>query len=92
LSHVHYTNLSAREGARVTGVTRWVALRVKDGKPVAPIGTVRIDDSLIRLLGDGLVDLGSRTEVLPELHTYSKRHLGGVKLPGMLVTDLRVVG
>lgn len=92
LSHVHYTNLSAREGARVTGVTRWVALRVKDGKPVAPIGTVRIDDSLIRLLGDGLVDLGSRTEVLPELHTYSKRHLGGVKLPGMMVTDLRVVG
>ena len=31
LSHVHYCNMAARDGARVTGVTRWIALRVRDG-------------------------------------------------------------
>ena len=92
LSHVHYTNLAAREGARITGVTRWMALRIKDGRPVAPIGTVRIDDSLIRMLGEGLVDLGSTTEVLPDLSTYRQRSPSGSKLPGILVDDLRVVG
>ncbi len=92
LSHVHYTNLAAREGARVTGVSRWVALRVKGGEAVAPIGTVRVDDSIVRILGEGLVDLGSRTEVLPELHTYRQRNTSGSKLPGILVDDLRIVG
>lgn len=92
LSHVHYTNLAARDGARVTGVTRWIALRVKDGKPVAPIGTVRIDDSVIRLLGDGLLEIGSRAEPLPSLNTYGERKPTGRKLPGILVEGLRVVG
>ena len=92
LSHVHYTNLAAREGARVTGVTRWIALRVKNGEPVAPIGTVRIDDSVIRLLGDGLIDIGSRSESLAKLHTYGERQTGGSKLPGIVVEGLRVVG
>ncbi|MEC9475525.1 MAG: metallopeptidase TldD-related protein [Planctomycetota bacterium] len=92
LSHVHYTNLAAREGARVTGVTRWIALRVKDGEPVAPIGTVRIDDSLIRLLGEGLMEIGAVSEPLPMLHTYHERKSGGFKLPGILVEGLRVVG
>ncbi|MGE4632342.1 MAG: metallopeptidase TldD-related protein [Planctomycetota bacterium] len=92
LSHVHYTNLAAREGARVTGVTRWIALRVKDGEAVAPVGTVRIDDSVIRLLGEGLIDIGSRTESLMDLSTYSSRSPEGRKLPGVLVEGLRVVG
>ncbi|MGE4620301.1 MAG: metallopeptidase TldD-related protein [Planctomycetota bacterium] len=92
LSHVHYTNLAAREGARVTGVTRWIALKVKDGEPVAPIGTVRIDDSVIRLLGEGLLEVGSDPESLAELHTYGQRKPGGMKLPGILVDGLRVVG
>ncbi|PCJ11790.1 MAG: hypothetical protein COB10_08340 [Planctomycetota bacterium] len=92
LSHVHYTNLAAREGARVTGVTRWIALRVKDGEAVAPVGTVRIDDSVIRLLGEGLIDIGSRAELLTNLSTYGSRSPEGSKLPGILVEGLRVVG
>ena len=92
LSHVHYCNMAAREGARVTGVTRWIALRVRDGQPVAPVGTVRIDDSVMRLLGEGLLELGSATELLPDNHTYGSRHPRGAALPGILVDGLRVVG
>ncbi|OUU25871.1 MAG: hypothetical protein CBC13_01415 [Planctomycetia bacterium TMED53] len=91
LSHVHYCNMAAREGARVTGVTRWIALRVRDGKPVAPVGTVRIDDSVIRLLGEGLLEIGNQVEVIPDNHTYGRRHPRGAVLPGILVDGLRVV-
>lgn len=91
LSHVHYCNMAAREGARVTGVTRWVALRVRDGQPVAPVGTVRIDDSVMRLLGEGLVELGQEIDLLPDNHTYGSRHPRGASLPGILVDGLRVV-
>ena len=91
LSHVHYCNMAARDGARVTGVTRWIALRVRDGKPVAPVGTVRIDDSVIRLLGEGLLELGSEVETIPDNHTYGSRHPRGAALPGILVEGLRVV-
>jgi predicted Zn-dependent protease len=91
LSHVHYCNMAARDGARVTGVTRWIALRVRDGQPVAPVGTVRIDDSVIRLLGEGLLELGSEVETIPDNHTYGSRHPRGAALPGILVDGLRVV-
>ncbi len=91
LSHVHYCNMAAREGARVTGVTRWVALRVRDGKAVAPVGTVRIDDSVIRLLGEGLLEVGNEVEILPGNHTYGCRHPRGSAMPGILVEGFRVV-
>ncbi|MDG2083860.1 MAG: metallopeptidase TldD-related protein [Planctomycetota bacterium] len=91
LSHVHYCNMAAREGARVTGVTRWIALRVRNGKPVGPVGTVRIDDSVLRLLGEGLLQIGDQSEILADTHSYVSRHPRGSSLPGILVDGLRVV-
>ena len=59
--------------------------------PAAAGGTVRIDDSVMRLLGEGLVELGQEIELLPDNHTYGSRHPRGASLPGILVDGLRVV-
>ncbi len=45
ISNIHYLNWSDSLGGRITGLTRYACYWVEDGKMVAPIKTMRFDDS-----------------------------------------------
>lgn len=88
LSNLHYLNWSDPFEGRVTGMTRYACLWVEDGVPVGPIETMRWDDSLFRLFGSELLDVGAERVLIPETSTYGNREPGGVRVPGMLVRGM----
>jgi predicted Zn-dependent protease len=88
LPNLHYINWSQRETASLTGMTRHAAFWVEGGKIKGPISDLRFDVSLYDLLGSDLEGLTRQTQYIPEVSTYSSRHLGGVQLPGLLVSRM----
>ncbi|WP_119155744.1 metallopeptidase TldD-related protein [Caldimonas tepidiphila] len=91
ISNLWYLNYSDRPNGRVTGMTRFACFRVEDGRLVAPLPVMRFDDSLLRLFGPGLVELGAEPGLQPDPHTYGQRLLASVTTPGLLVEGLRLV-
>ena len=85
LSNIHYLNWSDNAGGRITGLTRYACFWVQDGEIVAPIETMRFDDSFYRFFGVNLLDVEDKVTVIPEVHTYGQRSLGATTCPGMLV-------
>jgi predicted Zn-dependent protease len=85
LSDLHYLNYSDRQACRVTGMTRFACLWVEDGVPVAPIGVMRFDDSLLRMFGEGLVALGDTTRLFPVSATYGARQLRSIEAPSAVI-------
>lgn len=90
ISNLWYTNFSDRSQCRITGLTRFACYQVRDGRPVSPFEPMRFDDSLLRILGEGLVDLNRHPVLLPDPHTYQHRNPGGRRLPGALVEGFRL--
>ena len=87
LSNLHYLNWSDRPGGRITGMTRYACFWVENGEIIAPIQDLRFDDSLYSFLGHNLIALTENREFIPRTHTYEKRSLGGLLMPGLLVED-----
>jgi predicted Zn-dependent protease len=87
LANLHYVNASDQKQARLTGMTRFAALRVENGELIGPIENLRFDESLYEAWGSKLVALTHQSELIPEVSTYGARALGGYKLPGMLIED-----
>lgn len=85
ISNLHYLNYSDRQACRVTGMTRFACWWVEGGKLIAPIQVMRFDDSILRMLGEGLVALTDAAEWVPDNGTYGSRQLGGARTPGALV-------
>jgi len=85
LSNIHYLNWSDNAGGRITGLTRYACFWVEGGEIVAPIETMRFDDSFYRFFGDKLIDVEDKLTVVPEVHTYGQRSLGATTCPGILV-------
>ena len=85
ISNLHYLNYSDRQACRITGMTRFACWWVEEGKLVAPIQVMRFDDSLLRMLGEGLVALTDQAELVPDAATYGARQLGSVTAPGAIV-------
>ena len=85
ISNLHYLNYSDRQACRITGMTRFACWWVEDGRLVAPIQVMRFDDSLLRMLGEGLVALTDEAEPVPDAATYGSRQLGSVTTPGAIV-------
>ena len=85
LSNIHYLNWSDNAGGRITGLTRYACFWVEGGEIVAPIETMRFDDSFYRFFGDHLVDVEDTVSVIPEVETYGGRSLGATTCPGILV-------
>lgn len=85
VSNVWYCNLSDRRHCRITGLTRFACLWVENGEPVAPISVMRFDESLYRILGEGLLALTSEHEQIFDSGTYERRSEGSARLPGALV-------
>ncbi len=86
VSNLWYLNLSDRNSARVTGMTRFASFWVENGEIVCPIAAMRLDDSAYNLLGDALEDLGEGPEVQLSTDTYFRRSNQGVTAPGALVS------
>ena len=90
LSNVHYLNWSDNAGGRITGLTRYACFWVEDGEIVAPIETMRFDDSFYRIFGNQLVDIEDKVTINPEVGTYGGRSLGGTTCPGILVDSFKL--
>lgn len=90
LSNLHYLNWSDNIGGRVTGLTRYACFWVEDGKIVAPIETMRFDDTLYRYFGTELEEVGKESCFIPEVETYDGRQLGGTSCPGILVKSFEL--
>jgi predicted Zn-dependent protease len=80
-----YLNWSDQPGGRITGMTRYACLWVEDGRAVAPIQHLRFDDSIFRMLGPELEELGREVHVVPDTLSYDFRAVGGLRSPGMLL-------
>ena len=87
LSNIHYLNWSDIPGGRITGRTRYACFWVEQGEIVAPIETMRFDDSFYKFFGDQLVEVEDKLTVVPETSTYGKRSLGATTCPGILVNS-----
>ena len=87
LSNIHYLNWSDNAGGRITGLTRYACFWVEGGEIVAPIETMRFDDSFYNFFGENLIDVEDKASINPETGTYGGRSLGATTCPGILVDD-----
>lgn len=87
ICNLWYGNYSDRNACRLTGMTRYACMWVENGEIQAPIEVMRFDDSVYRMLGDNLVDLTRERELIHDPHTYDRRSLISMNLPGALIED-----
>ena len=90
ISNIHYLNWSDVLGGRITGLTRYACYWVEDGKMVAPIKTMRFDDSFYNFFGKNLIGVGKETLARPVIETYDGRNPGETVCPGILVNDFEL--
>lgn len=89
VSNLWYLNYSDRPAGRITGMTRFATFWVEDGRIAAPVGPMRFDDTIYRMLGENLVDLTVDRELLLDSSTYGERSTSSARLPGALLRALR---
>jgi predicted Zn-dependent protease len=90
VGNLWYVNFSDRMNCRLTGMTRFATFWVEDGQIVAPLDAMRFDDSLYRLLGSELEELGAQAELLLSDGTWGERATGGMQLPGILARSFQL--
>lgn len=88
VSNLHYLNYSDRSRCRATGMTRFACFWVEGGAIVAPIGVLRFDDTLYRMLGTNLIGLTAERETILDPQTYGGRSVESMRVPGALVADV----
>ncbi|XFA72465.1 TldD/PmbA family protein [Thermosynechococcaceae cyanobacterium Okahandja] len=87
VGNLHYLNWSDRPSGRLTGMTRYACFWVEQGQIVAPITDLRFDDSLYTFWGQNLEALTDTPVWIAHTDTYERRSLGGMTVPGMLVSE-----
>ncbi|WP_249674940.1 TldD/PmbA family protein [Pseudomonas abieticivorans] len=85
IGNLWYLNYSDMGSARMTGMTRFASFWVEDGKIVAPLATMRFDDSLYHMLGDNLLALTRERSLSISTSTYGQRSAQTLLLPGALI-------
>ncbi len=90
ISNIHYLNWSDNLGGRITGLTRYACYWVEDGRMIAPIKTMRFDDSFYNFFGDNLEAVGETVLSRPVIETYDGRNPGETTCPGILVNDFEL--
>lgn len=88
IGNLWYLNFSDMPAARMTGMTRFATFWVEDGRIVAPISTMRFDDSAYSLLGEQLEALTRERELILSTSTYEQRQTASTRLPGALINRL----
>ena len=71
-----------------TKVTMSFSLSLENGEIVGPINTMRFDDSFYNYFGDNLLQVGNKTEFIPNTSTYGNREIGGTTCPGILADSV----
>lgn len=89
VSNLWYLNYSDRPAGRITGMTRFATFWVEGGRIAAPVGAMRFDDTLYRMLGENLEALTRERELLLDPSTYEERSTASAWLPGALLGALR---
>jgi predicted Zn-dependent protease len=89
ISNLWYLNYSDRPAGRITGMTRFASFWVENGRIAAPVGAMRFDDTLYRMLGENLEALSAERELLLDPSTYEGRSTASAWLPGALLAALR---
>jgi len=89
VSNLWYLNYSDRAAGRITGMTRFATFWVEGGRIVAPVGAMRFDDTLYRMLGENLEALTAERALLLDPSTYEGRSTASARLPGALLRALR---
>jgi predicted Zn-dependent protease len=87
INNLWYLNYSDRSSCRITGMTRFATFWVEQGEIVAPIDVMRFDDTLYRMMGEGLVGLSAERELIMDAGTYGGRSTSSARLPGALIED-----
>jgi predicted Zn-dependent protease len=90
VGNFHYLNWSDRSASRITGMTRFATYWVEHGEIVAPLSVMRFDDSLYRMLGTELEALDSEADWILNNGTYGGRSVETSRVPGALLTALRL--
>ena len=90
ISNLWYLNFSDRNNGRMTGLTRFGCFIVENGKLVAPINTMRFDDSVYSMLGENLIGFTTKRELLIDSGTYEERSTSSARLPGALVNNFKM--
>lgn len=88
VGNLHYLNYSDRSRCRATGMTRFACFQVQNGELTAPIGVLRFDDTLYRMLGANLVGLTAERDTILDPGTYGGRSVSSMRVPGALVADV----
>lgn len=88
INNLWYLNFSDQNSCRMTGMTRFAAFWVENGKITAPFNVMRFDESLYRMLGDNLVALTKERELLLDPSTYNQRATSSQHLPGAIIKDV----
>ena len=89
VNNLWYCNYADRNQCRMTGMTRFASFWVEHGEIRAPAEVMRFDDSLYRMLGEGLIGLTRETELRVDAGTYGGRGLSSAELPGALIDAMR---
>ena len=89
INNLWYCNYSDRNDCRLTGMTRFASFWVENGKIQAPLEVMRFDDSLYRMLGEGLIGLTDTPRFIFDTGTYFERSTMVLELPGLLVEDFQ---
>lgn len=89
VGNLWYLNWTDRSVGRFTGMTRFASFWVENGEIVAPIDVMRFDDTLYRWLGSELIEIGAETPLQLSTDTYFNRSTDSLRLPGLLISDLR---
>ena len=89
VSNLWYLNFSDRAAGRITGMTRFATFWVERGRIAAPVGAMRFDDTVYRMLGENLVGLTRERDMLLDPSTYGARSSASARLPGALLSALR---
>jgi len=89
IGNLWYLNFSDRPAGRITGMTRFATFWVEGGRIAAPVGPMRFDDSIYRMLGEQLLDLTRERDFLLDPSTYGGRSTASAHLPGALLKSLR---
>lgn len=87
VGNLWYLNFSDRPAGRVTGMTRFATFWVENGEIVAPLPVMRFDESLFRILGDGLVGLTDESVEVADNGSYGGRVLAGARAPALIAED-----
>jgi predicted Zn-dependent protease len=90
INNLWYLNYSDRPAGRITGMTRFAIFWVEGGRIAAPATPMRFDDSVYRMLGTNLEEATREREWLLDPSTYGERSASSARLPGALLSALKL--